>query len=112
MGLHDLELFDGQLARLEQDGVRYADLTNIVKGGRLNEGVDLVFRQIGRKAGVASEMFGQSTDIELGAANMVAGLIIAGLGQGGHGRDGYVLQAGGLLGATGNLLAQEGIVVA
>jgi hypothetical protein len=71
VGLHDLEFFDGQFAGLEQDGIRYADLANIVQRGRLNEGVDLIFRQIGRKAVVTPQMFGQSTDIELGAADVL-----------------------------------------
>ncbi len=68
--------------------------------------------QLGGEARVVLQVAGQGAQVELGAADVVGGLVVAGLGEGGHGDDGGVLEQGQLAGAPGHLLLEEGVAVA
>jgi len=111
VGLHDLELFRGELARFEQDAVRNAHLADVVEGGGFVEQVDGgVVQQFG-KAGMALELAGQGPDVVLGAADVVARFVIPGFRQGGHGHDGHILDHGHFPGAALHLFFQVGVLV-
>ncbi len=112
VGLHGLEFFRGQLARLEQDAVRNADLADIVQRRGLEQQVDRAFVQLRAESRVMTQRAGQCPHIVLGAADVVAGLVVAGFGERGQRDDGRVLDLGDLARAPLHLGLQIGRTVA
>jgi len=112
VGLHDLEFFRLELAGLEQDAVGDADLADIMERRRLEQQFDLVRRQVGGKARVALQLLGQRLDVELGAADMVAGVVVARFRQRSHGQNRDILDRHDLAGALAHFLFQIDILVA
>ena len=89
--LHDLELVGLEPAGLEQDAVWNADFANVVQGGRLEQDIDRALVQKTGKARMPAQLVGQQTQVVLRAADVVAGVVVAGLRQGGHGQNGDIL---------------------
>ncbi len=85
MVLHLGKLVRIQLAGLEQDPIRHADLADVVQRGRFEQQIDGLGSQLGTKAGVLAEGLRQQPYIVLGAQDMVAGLVVAGFGKRGEG---------------------------
>ena len=111
MGLHDLEFVRGQSARLEQDAVGNPHLADIVQRRRLEQQFDGFVVQGGGEAGVMAKMLGQRPDIVLGAADVVAGGVVAGFRQRSHRHDGDFLNRHHLATAAPHLRLQIGIAV-
>ena len=112
VGFHDLELLHRQLARLEQDGVGDADLADVVQRRRLVQQVDHAVGEHVGEARVVAQVLGQGLHVQLGATDVVAGLVVARLGQRGHGHDGHVLDGLHLQRAQRHLALQVGALVA
>jgi hypothetical protein len=55
VGLHDLELFGREAARLQENAVRNADLADVMERRRLVEHLDGVLRQERREARMGSQ---------------------------------------------------------
>lgn len=75
----------GSVSRLEQDMVGDAHLADIVQRRRLEQQFDILVRQKSRKRGKPRTFLGQRLQIMRSAADMVARLAVARLGQRGHG---------------------------
>ncbi len=110
--LHHLEFLGRQPARLEQDAIRDADLADVVQRRRLVEQLDGFIIQRRRKARVRAQRLGQRTHITLRALDVIAGLVVARLGQRRHHQDRRILHIAYLLRAPRDLLLQEGALVA
>ena len=106
MTLHDGELLRLVAARFEQDPIRNTDLADVVQGSRFEQHGDGVVVQHGGKLGLLTQGFGQRLDVVLSPPDVVAGLIVPGFGQRGHGQDGHILYRRDFAGALGNLLLQ------
>ena len=63
------------------------------------------------EARVVLQLLGQRLDVELGAADVVAGVVVARFGERGHGQDGDVLDRRDLARAPRDLGFQEGVLV-
>src|ERR1700723_4459304 len=84
MSLHHLEFLRRELALLEQNGVRDSDLADIVQWrGLIKQGYDFFGEEVAEPV-MFLEGHGQQGNVLLGTAYMVAGLVIASLGQAGH----------------------------
>ena len=111
VGLHDLELGGGELAGLEEDAVGNADLADVVQWRRLVHQFDVAVGEFGGEAWVVLQVSGEGAQIHLGTPDVVAGFVVAGLRQGGHGDDGGVLDQAELPGAPYHLVFQVGVAV-
>ena len=109
--LHDLELIDGVLARLEEDVIRNGDLADIVQRRRLGDLVDVLRRQEVGIARQSAEMFGEQADIGLRPADMVAGALITKFGQRHHDADRGLLQLQHLVDPAIDLSLQPGALI-
>ena len=113
VGFHDLEFLGLQLARLEQDLIGNADLADVVQGRGLEKHFNgLVVVQQRGKARVPAQVFRQQPHIVLGAADMVAGLVVAGFGEGRQRVDGDILDDFHFPGAPTHLGFKKGVLVA
>ena len=112
MRFHDGHFMRLETARLEQDMVGNAHLADVVQWRRLEQQFDILVRQKSAEAGQVAHFFRQRLQVMRGAADMVARLAVARLGQRRHGVDGDVLQRLDLLHAALHLRFQILVLVA
>ncbi len=112
VGLHDLELLGGELARLEEDAVGNADLADVVQRRGFVEQVDHALVEHRLKARMARQPLGQGLDVELRAPDVVAGFVVPRFRERGHGHDGHVLDGLHFQRPQGHLALEVGALVA
>ena len=88
---HDLEFRGCEAARLEQRRIGDSDLADVVQRCGLHDHAQAGTGQGFAEAGVLGQILGENLDIVLGAQDMLAGLVVAGLPQAGKGADVQVL---------------------
>jgi hypothetical protein len=81
-------------------------------GADLNSSFDGVVVQVVAEARMLAQVLGQHPDVVLGAADVVAGFVVARFGQRGHGVDGDVLDRAQFARASLHFLLQVGVLVA
>src|SRR5208337_2993984 len=109
--LHYLELLRVELARLLQDPVRDPYLPYVVQRGRLVEQLDRPGRQLPLEPRMLLHHFRQELDVVLGAAYMVAGLVVAGLRERAQGDHRHILYRPDLLGPPHDLRLEVRVLV-
>ena len=97
MLLHQDPLVGRELARLEEDRVRRGHLAHIVERRRFEEQLNHLVVELVAEAGVILQGLGKNAHIVLGAADVIAGLVVAGFGEGTEGGDGSRLGGDHLL---------------
>src|SRR5471030_7374 len=110
--LHLLEFRVGQLARLEQDGVRDAHLADVAQRRGLAQQRDIVVAEFIGEAALRLQVAGQHAHVQLDAADMVGGLVVARLGQRGQRPDRRVDHLRQLVGALGHEVLDQLVLVA
>ncbi len=102
MGLHSRVFVCGQLSRFLQDIVGDAHLSDVMQRSRLGKKRYIKFGQV-RVLGGGRQLPGKNLHIALGAANVLPGVLVPGLGQHGHADNDLVLRLDQILGADAQL---------
>jgi hypothetical protein len=91
VGAHDNEFLVGELAGLAKDGIGNADVTDGVQGAGEDEVLTKLVVDDGGVVGVAAEGFAEQLAVGFDAVEVLAGVVVAGLGELGKGEDSGVL---------------------
>ena len=111
VGLHDVKLLKGQLARLEEDRVGDADLAEVMKRRSFDDHVEARTGKRLVESLVVEQGFGQDPNVVLGAEDVMAGFVVAGLGQARECPHGEGLRQNILLHSAGHLVLQPLVLV-